>query len=254
MSRKYKARRRAAELKLEAAQQNLTRIDDIVFEVEKQRGTLKRQAAKARRYQKLRDELRRWEKVLFARKLPSACGDHRSRARRLLDSAREREAAAAAHVAGDRSRSGPRYASSSSKLESRATSRRESRARVRADHQQPPAANRVRQGADSARLGSRLEAVIADLPSGSNAAASPHRRHAAVARAGGCGDANAERDRAAAMLASESDAYEVGAPRASKASKPTSKRRGAKCSRRSTQPRRFAIRSSMPRSARRPRR
>ena len=54
---KYKTRRRAAELKLEAAQQNLTRIDDIVFEVEKQRGTLKRQAAKARRYQKLRDEL-----------------------------------------------------------------------------------------------------------------------------------------------------------------------------------------------------
>src|SRR5688572_21078572 len=65
---RYKSRRRAAELKLEAAQQNLTRIDDIVFEVEKQRGTLKRQAAKARRYKRLRDELRRWEKVLFARK------------------------------------------------------------------------------------------------------------------------------------------------------------------------------------------
>ncbi|HXE81279.1 MAG TPA: AAA family ATPase, partial [Vicinamibacterales bacterium] len=61
---KYKARRRAAELKLEAAQQNLTRVDDIIFEVEKQRGTLKRQAAKARRYRRLRDELRRWEKVL----------------------------------------------------------------------------------------------------------------------------------------------------------------------------------------------
>src|SRR4029079_12230268 len=41
---KYKSRRRSAELKLEAAQQNLTRIDDIVFEVDKQRGTLKRQA------------------------------------------------------------------------------------------------------------------------------------------------------------------------------------------------------------------
>jgi len=65
---KYKARRRAAELKLEAAQQNLTRVDDIVFEVEKQRGTLKRQAAKARRYRRLRDELRRWEKVLLARR------------------------------------------------------------------------------------------------------------------------------------------------------------------------------------------
>src|SRR6185436_19919289 len=34
---KYKSRRRAAELKLEAAQQNLTRVDDIVFELEKQR-------------------------------------------------------------------------------------------------------------------------------------------------------------------------------------------------------------------------
>jgi chromosome segregation protein len=65
---KYRARRRTAELKLDAAQQNLTRIDDIIFEVEKQRGTLKRQAAKARRYQRLRDELRRWEKVLLARR------------------------------------------------------------------------------------------------------------------------------------------------------------------------------------------
>src|SRR5688572_10037321 len=65
---KYKSRRRAAELKLEAAQQNLTRIDDIVYEVEKQRGSLKRQAAKARRYARLREEMRRWEKVLFARR------------------------------------------------------------------------------------------------------------------------------------------------------------------------------------------
>ncbi|MGE5358712.1 MAG: chromosome segregation protein SMC [Bacteroidales bacterium] len=65
---KYKARRRAAELKLEASQQNLTRIDDIVFEVEKQRNALKRQAARARRYRRLRDELRGWEKLLFARR------------------------------------------------------------------------------------------------------------------------------------------------------------------------------------------
>ena len=63
---KYKSRRRSAELKLEAAQQNLTRVDDIVFEVERQRSALKRQAAKARRYRRLREELRRWEKVQFA--------------------------------------------------------------------------------------------------------------------------------------------------------------------------------------------
>ena len=94
---KYKARRRAAELKLEAAQQNLTRIDDIVFEVEKQRGTLKRQAAKARRYQRLRDEQRRWEKVLFARKYRQLAETIES-ARARLAEARERESAAAARV------------------------------------------------------------------------------------------------------------------------------------------------------------
>src|SRR5689334_3286785 len=82
---KYKSRRRAAELKLEAAQQNLTRIDDIVFEVEKQRGALKRQAAKARRYKKLREELRRWEKVLFARRYRELAASIESARLRLTD-------------------------------------------------------------------------------------------------------------------------------------------------------------------------
>src|SRR5207253_2616693 len=91
---KYKSRRRSAELKLEAAQQNLTRIDDIVFEVEKQRGTLKHQAAKARRYKRLRDELRRWEKVLLARKYRELAHSIDS-ARARLANARERETAAA---------------------------------------------------------------------------------------------------------------------------------------------------------------
>ena len=95
---KYRARRRTAELKLDAAQQNLTRIDDIVFEVEKQRGTLKRQAAKARRYQRLRDELRRWEKVLLARRqrvLAQAISSAEAR----IAQVQAEEAAAAAHVA-----------------------------------------------------------------------------------------------------------------------------------------------------------
>src|SRR5688500_7243962 len=95
---KYKSRRRSAELKLEAAQQNLTRIDDIVFEVEKQRGVLKRQAAKARRYRRLRDELRRWEKVLFASRYRELAATIEA-ARTRLGQAREREAAAAARVA-----------------------------------------------------------------------------------------------------------------------------------------------------------
>ena len=94
---KYKARRRAAELKLEASQQNLTRIDDIVFEVEKQRVTLRRQAAKARRYRRLREELRRWEKVLFARRY-RVLAEAIETARARLAGRRAEEAAAAARV------------------------------------------------------------------------------------------------------------------------------------------------------------
>ena len=96
---KYKVRRRAAELKLEAAQQNLTRVDDIVFEVEKQRSALKRQAAKARRYRRLRDELRRWQKVSFARRSRALQAAIETATRR-LDEAKENERGAAAVLAG----------------------------------------------------------------------------------------------------------------------------------------------------------
>ncbi len=95
---KYKARRRSAELKLEAAQQNLTRLDDIVYEIDKQRGSLKRQAAKARRYTRLRDEMRRWEKVLFARRYRTL-SDAIETARTRLQEARTNESAAAARLA-----------------------------------------------------------------------------------------------------------------------------------------------------------
>ena len=95
---KYKARRRAAELKLEAAQQNLTRLEDIIYEIDKQRGSLKRQAAKARRYTRLRDEMRRWEKVLFARRFRSL-SEAIEAARARLHEARTNEAVASARLA-----------------------------------------------------------------------------------------------------------------------------------------------------------
>src|SRR5262245_30924450 len=95
---KYKARRRAAELKLEAAQQNLTRLEDIIYEIDKQRGSMKRQAAKARRYTRLRDEMRRWEKVLFARRYRSL-SEAIEAARARLNEARTNEAAASARLA-----------------------------------------------------------------------------------------------------------------------------------------------------------
>lgn len=62
---KFKMRQRSAELKLEAAQQNLSRVTDIIAEVERQQGTLKRQAAKARRYQRLRTEMRALTKAVL---------------------------------------------------------------------------------------------------------------------------------------------------------------------------------------------
>ena len=95
---KYKSRRRSAELKLDAAQLNLTRIDDIIFEVEKQRGALRRQAARARRYKRLREELRRWEQVLFAHR-HEALSQEIERAESRLADVRARETAAAGHVA-----------------------------------------------------------------------------------------------------------------------------------------------------------
>jgi chromosome segregation protein len=55
---KYKARRRAAERKMESTQQNLLRVNDIVAELEKRLDSLERQARKAEKYKRLRGEMR----------------------------------------------------------------------------------------------------------------------------------------------------------------------------------------------------
>src|SRR5882762_5470393 len=55
---KFKTKKRLAEAKLESSKVNLSRVNDIVVEVEKQLGSLKRQAAKARRYSEIRDQMR----------------------------------------------------------------------------------------------------------------------------------------------------------------------------------------------------
>src|SRR5262249_14681088 len=200
---KYKARRRAAELKLQAAQQNLTRIDDIVFEVEKQRGTLKRQAAKARRYQRLRDELKRWEKVLFARKFRQLSEVITSTLARLQES-RDRESVAGARVAEIDSDLG-RLRIELVESEHRATSAREA-AHARElsinRHEQQIAFNRE-QIAGLEQRG----AVMARERDALEARREPAR--AALAARGAAGaDAKLERDRAAAALTAETESYE----------------------------------------------
>jgi chromosome segregation protein len=55
---KFRVRQRATEARLENARTNLSRISDIVAEIDRQVNSLRRQAAKARRYGVLREELR----------------------------------------------------------------------------------------------------------------------------------------------------------------------------------------------------
>jgi chromosome segregation protein len=55
---KFKMRQHTAEVKLEASRQNLSRVTDILAEIERQQNSLKRQAARARRYQRLKQESR----------------------------------------------------------------------------------------------------------------------------------------------------------------------------------------------------
>ena len=55
---KYKTRKKEALAKLEATERDLLRVNDIIVEVERQVGSLKRQVGKARRYRELMDEIR----------------------------------------------------------------------------------------------------------------------------------------------------------------------------------------------------
>ena len=59
----FKSRRYSAEVKLEMAQQNLVRVYDIIREVARQLNSLRRQAARARRYGRLREELRNIQRL-----------------------------------------------------------------------------------------------------------------------------------------------------------------------------------------------
>jgi chromosome segregation protein len=62
----FKTRKRLAELRLEASKQNLARINDIFDEVTRQMNSLKRQASKAERYARLREEMREKLRLVLA--------------------------------------------------------------------------------------------------------------------------------------------------------------------------------------------
>ena len=63
---KFRTRQRAAESRLDSAKTNLSRISDIVSEIDKQANSLRRQAAKTRRFIALQEEFRGRLRELFA--------------------------------------------------------------------------------------------------------------------------------------------------------------------------------------------
>ena len=65
---KFKTKRRLAEAKLESSKINLSRVNDIYVEVEKQLASLKRQASKARRYAEIREQMRGLQRQVLASK------------------------------------------------------------------------------------------------------------------------------------------------------------------------------------------
>ncbi|MBX3430579.1 MAG: chromosome segregation protein SMC [Hyphomonadaceae bacterium] len=77
------ARRHEADLKLKAAEANLTRLDEVLAEIEGQAASLKKQARQAERYRGLAQTLRETEALLLHRRWSEA---------------REREAEAQAHL------------------------------------------------------------------------------------------------------------------------------------------------------------
>jgi chromosome segregation protein len=75
---KFRVRQRAAEARLESARANLSRISDIISEIDRQVNSLRRQAAKARRYGVIREELRELLRHVFVaedRKLTNLLDD-----------------------------------------------------------------------------------------------------------------------------------------------------------------------------------
>jgi chromosome segregation protein len=73
---KYKHRKKEAIAKLEATEADLTRLGDIISEIEKQVSQLRRQAARARQYSRQKDEIKNLEVILTASLLFESQGKH----------------------------------------------------------------------------------------------------------------------------------------------------------------------------------
>ncbi len=95
---KYKARRKQAERKLEATEQNLLRLSDVVGEIGKRLGGLERQAKKAEKFRELRGQLKDLELLVAVQQFVAAKEEETAQAHE-LSQASEAGKVAEAHVA-----------------------------------------------------------------------------------------------------------------------------------------------------------
>jgi chromosome segregation protein len=90
--KKYKARRKSALNKLDTTQQELTRVDDILAEVQKNVNSLSRQVGKARRYHELKAALRDNELLLSYLKIMNYTSELKPLENELTEISRSKEA------------------------------------------------------------------------------------------------------------------------------------------------------------------
>jgi chromosome segregation protein len=86
---KYKNRKREALSKIESTNNNLHRVDDIIVEVKRQLNSIKRQAGKLKRYQTLKDEIKKIEIQSSLAHYASLKDNHQALQSTLDQSARE---------------------------------------------------------------------------------------------------------------------------------------------------------------------
>ena len=170
---KFRVRQRAAEARLEAARTNLHRVSDIISEIDRLVNSLRRQAAKARRYQQTREELRELLRQVYAadqrtltaqlEALRAGLSEANDEVERLAEELDTREEEARLAVAESRRREDELAAARAAVSESALVRDRRERERAYQDEQAASLERRlaeIRQETQNVRA--RLEAVMGE--------------------------------------------------------------------------------------------
>jgi len=81
---RFRNRRLAAERKVERTRENLVRVQDVLRELERQKGSLERQARRAEEYHRLKEELRHLDLRVLAARRRRLCGEEGGYRERLV--------------------------------------------------------------------------------------------------------------------------------------------------------------------------